>query len=122
MVLLFLNSLGTLEVVVILFAVLILFGSKGIPDVVRNLGRGMNEIRNASNEIKKDIQKAGLEMRKDLKLDDTVNDIKKSLEEPKNTLSIDSKSEETDSSTDSNLVDNENDEQDPETDQKDLSA
>ena len=115
MTLLFLNSLGTLEVVVILFAILMLFGSKGIPDVVKNLGRGMNEIRNASNEIKRDIQKAGLEMRKDLKLDDTVNQLKKDLEEPKNTISMDSDNK--------NLSDNaSSDESNDDTDQKEKSA
>ena len=77
MTLLFLNSLGTGEVVVILIVVLILFGSKGIPDIARNLGKGMREIRNASNEIKKDIQKSALEMRKDLKVEDPLNDITK---------------------------------------------
>ncbi|UKN02755.1 twin-arginine translocase TatA/TatE family subunit [Paracrocinitomix mangrovi] len=75
MMLLFLNSLGTWEVFFILLVALMLFGSKGIPDVVKNLGRGMNEIRNASNEIKKDIQKSALEMRKDLELDKHLQDI-----------------------------------------------
>jgi sec-independent protein translocase protein TatA len=77
MTLLFLNSLGTLEVVTILFAILILFGAKGIPDIARNLGKGMREIRNASNEIKRDIQKSALEMRKDLKVEDPLEDITK---------------------------------------------
>lgn len=77
MTLLFLNSLGTGEVMLILVVVLLLFGSKGIPDVVKNLGRGMNQIKNASNEIKRDLQKSALEMRKDLKLDDTFEDISK---------------------------------------------
>ena len=90
MTLLFLNSLGTGEVILIMFVVLILFGSKGIPGVVKNLGKGLMEIRNASNEIKKDIQKAGLEMRKDLQIDETVNQIKKDLEAPKDTFSIES--------------------------------
>ncbi|MCB9223322.1 MAG: twin-arginine translocase TatA/TatE family subunit [Crocinitomicaceae bacterium] len=77
MTLLFLNSLGTGEVLLILFVVLILFGSKGIPDFAKNLGKGMKEIRNASNEIKRDIQKSALEMRKDLNMPDTMQDITK---------------------------------------------
>lgn len=43
-----------------------LFGSKGLPDIVKNLGKGMREIRAASDEIKKDIQNSALEMRRDL--------------------------------------------------------
>lgn len=76
MVILFLNSLGTGEVVLILFAVLILFGSKGIPDFAKNLGKGMREIRNASNEIKRDIQNSALEMRKDLKMDEYTKELR----------------------------------------------
>lgn len=77
MTLLFLNSLGTGEVLLILFVVLILFGSKGIPGIARNLGKGMREIKNASNEIKRDIQNSALEMRKDLKIDRQLEDLTK---------------------------------------------
>lgn len=108
-----------MEVVVILFAILILFGSKGIPDVVKNLGRGMNEIRNASNEIKKDIQKAGLEMRKDLMIDNTVEQIKKDLEEPKNTMSIDSPPKASTDISDDSQTDTNNE---SDTEQKEKSA
>jgi TatA/E family protein of Tat protein translocase len=73
MTLLFLNSLGTGEVILIMFVVLMLFGSKGIPDVVKNLGKGMKEIRNASNEIKRDIQSSALDMKKDLKMEDVLD-------------------------------------------------
>ena len=82
MTLLFLNSLGTGEVILIMFVVLMLFGSKGIPDVVKNLGKGMKEIRNASNEIKRDIQNSALDMKKDLKMENVFEDIT-SIEEPK---------------------------------------
>lgn len=74
---LFLNSLGTGEVVLILLVVLILFGSKGIPDIAKNLGRGMREIRSASNEIKRDIQNSAMEMRKDLKTQNPLEDLPK---------------------------------------------
>ncbi len=66
--------MGTWEVVFILLAVLMLFGSKSIPGLARNLGKGMKEIRNASNEIKRDIQNSALEMRKDLDLDEVSKD------------------------------------------------
>lgn len=78
MTLLFLNSLGTGEVVLIMFVVLILFGSKGIPDIAKNLGKGMREIRTASNEIKRDIQNSAVEMKKDLNLENPLKDIEKS--------------------------------------------
>ena len=73
--LLFLNSIGTMEMVIILFAILMLFGSKGLPGFARNIGKGMREIRDASNEIKRDIQDSAIEMRKDLKPEDLVENL-----------------------------------------------
>jgi sec-independent protein translocase protein TatA len=53
-----------------------LFGSKGIPDFAKNIGKGMREIKTASNEIKRDIQNSALEMRKDLNLQNPLDEIK----------------------------------------------
>jgi TatA/E family protein of Tat protein translocase len=64
--LLFLNDVGTGEFVLILFVILMLFGSKGLPEFARNLGRGMRQIRDASNEIQRDIQNSATEMRRDM--------------------------------------------------------
>ena len=75
MTLLFLNSLGTWEVALILLVVLILFGSKGIPDIAKNLGKGMREIRTASTEIKRDIQSSAMEMKKDLGQQDITKEL-----------------------------------------------
>jgi TatA/E family protein of Tat protein translocase len=92
MTLLFLNSLGTWEVILILAVVLMLFGSKSIPGLARNLGKGMKEIRNASNEIKRDIQSSALEMRKDLNIEDPLADVEGldiDLEKPKSIEELD---------------------------------
>lgn len=78
MTLLFLNSLGTGEVVLILLVVLMLFGSKGLPEFAKNIGKGMREIKTASNEIKRDIQNSALEMRKDLNMENPLKEIEKS--------------------------------------------
>lgn len=53
--LLFLN-LGAGEIFVIMLVVLLFFGSKGIPQVARGLGRGMREFRDAMNGIEREIQ------------------------------------------------------------------
>lgn len=66
MTLLFLNSIGTGEFILIILVILMLFGSKGLPEFARNLGRGMREIKDASNEIRRDIQNSAVEMRRDL--------------------------------------------------------
>ena len=121
MTLLFLNSLGTGEVVLIMFVVLMLFGSKGIPDFARNLGKGMKEIRNASNEIKRDIQKSALEMRKDLNIDNPLDDITK-LDNPTKTKSFNNKpATNTDSKDDDGKEDGKDNVKDK-PDQKDKSA
>jgi sec-independent protein translocase protein TatA len=56
MVLLFLDISGG-EVVVILLLILMFFGSKGIPDIARTLGRTMRQLRDASNQVQREIQK-----------------------------------------------------------------
>ncbi|MBK9191889.1 MAG: twin-arginine translocase TatA/TatE family subunit [Crocinitomicaceae bacterium] len=79
MTLLFLNSVGTGEFILIILVVLMLFGSKGVPDIVKNLGKGMREIKAASDEIKRDIQNSAIEMRRDLNVP-SVEDLNKSDE------------------------------------------
>jgi TatA/E family protein of Tat protein translocase len=74
--LLFLNSIGTGEFILIILVVLMLFGSKGLPDIVKNLGKGMREIKAASDEIKQDIQNSALEMRRDLNVP-TIDELSK---------------------------------------------
>ena len=59
-------GIGGGELFFILLVVLMLFGSDKIPDIARALGKGMAQLKNATNEIKSEIQKgtqeAGLDM------------------------------------------------------------
>jgi sec-independent protein translocase protein TatA len=48
---------GIGELLLILIVVLMLFGSKEIPDIARFMGKTMAQLRNATNEIKSEIQK-----------------------------------------------------------------
>lgn len=59
-VLLFLGGLGMPEILLILLIVILLFGAKKIPELARGLGRGIREFKDASKEIKSEIDK-GLE-------------------------------------------------------------
>jgi sec-independent protein translocase protein TatA len=45
------------EFIVVLLFVLLFFGSKGIPDFARGLGRTMRQVRDASNEVQREIQR-----------------------------------------------------------------
>ena len=48
--------IGSSEIIVILFFVLIFFGSKKIPSLARSLGKTIREVKDASNEISKEIR------------------------------------------------------------------
>lgn len=54
MTLLFFN-MGGGEILVILLFVLLLFGSKRIPDIARNLGRGIRQFKDAAEDVQRDI-------------------------------------------------------------------
>jgi sec-independent protein translocase protein TatA len=43
------------EIVLIFVAALLLFGSKGLPDVARGLGKGLKELQKATDDIKREI-------------------------------------------------------------------
>lgn len=54
--LLFLGNLGVGEWVLILLVVLLLFGGKKIPELMRGLGRGIREFNDAKSNVKKEIE------------------------------------------------------------------
>lgn len=45
------------EIIIVLLVVIIVFGPKKIPEIARGLGKGLNEFRKATDEIKKEITK-----------------------------------------------------------------
>jgi sec-independent protein translocase protein TatA len=72
--LLFLNFLGTGEFVLIAFVFLLLFGPDKIPGIARSVGQGIRKVKDASNDIKKEINESSQgvdtvtsEMKNDLK-------------------------------------------------------
>ncbi|CAL67679.1 Sec-independent protein translocase subunit TatA/TatB [Christiangramia forsetii] len=46
------------EIAFIMFILVMVFGADKIPDIARGLGKGMKSIKNASNDIKSEIQKS----------------------------------------------------------------
>ncbi len=51
-------GIGGGELFFIIVVAVMIFGSKGIPEVARFLGKTMAQLKNASNEIKHEIQKS----------------------------------------------------------------
>ena len=50
-------GIGGGELIFIMFIVLMLFGSDKIPEIARTVGKTMAQIKNATNDIKSEIQK-----------------------------------------------------------------
>ncbi len=46
------------EIVMILIAILILFGAKKLPELARGLGQGIKEFKKASRDVQSDLQRA----------------------------------------------------------------
>ncbi|MCS7020056.1 MAG: twin-arginine translocase TatA/TatE family subunit [Cytophagales bacterium] len=55
-ILLFLGNLGGPELLLILFVILLFFGAKKLPELARGLGRGIREFKDATREIKDEIE------------------------------------------------------------------
>ena len=55
---LLLDGISTGELFFVFLIILIFFGSKSIPKMARTFGRGIRQIRDASQEIQDDIKKA----------------------------------------------------------------
>ena len=52
----FLSGIGTGEIMLILFIVVLLFGAKKIPELARGMGRGIREFKDATKEIQSEIE------------------------------------------------------------------
>ena len=54
--LLFIGNLGTGEIIVIALVVLLLFGGKKIPELMKGLGKGVKSFKDGLNEDEKQIE------------------------------------------------------------------
>ena len=46
------------EILVIFLIILLLFGADKIPDIAKGLGKGIRQVKDATQEIKSEIQKS----------------------------------------------------------------
>jgi sec-independent protein translocase protein TatA len=49
-------SLGWNEILLILLVVLLLFGGRKIPELMRGMGKGIREFQDAKNNVRKEIE------------------------------------------------------------------
>ena len=83
------------EILFILFIVVMVFGADKIPTIAKGLGKGMRQLRDATDDIKREIQKSAekqgidTDFANDIK--EGVNQIKKNVEDVTGTISRGSK-------------------------------
>ncbi|MEH6407304.1 MAG: twin-arginine translocase TatA/TatE family subunit [Leeuwenhoekiella sp.] len=68
------------EIAFVVFIVIMVFGADKVPDIARELGKGMRTIRNATNEIKSEITKSAEDRGINT---DIVKDVKKEIDRAK---------------------------------------
>jgi sec-independent protein translocase protein TatA len=52
------GNFGWTEILLIAFVVLLLFGGKKIPELMRGLGRGVREFNDAKDNVKREIEES----------------------------------------------------------------
>jgi sec-independent protein translocase protein TatA len=55
------GNLGATEIILIAFVVLLLFGGKKIPELMRGLGRGVREFKDAKDNVRKELEESIVE-------------------------------------------------------------
>jgi len=58
-----LGVIGTNEIIIILVIVLLLFGGRKIPELMRGLGKGVREFNDAKSNVKKEIEESANEIK-----------------------------------------------------------
>ena len=64
------GAIGHWELIMIMFAVLLLFGSKRLPELARGIGKGLQEFKKAADDVKNELNIDGL--KDDFKIDDEL--------------------------------------------------
>ena len=63
--LLFLGNIGTSEVIILALVILLLFGGKKIPELMRGLGKGVKSFKQGMNEVEKEIESIDTDTKKE---------------------------------------------------------
>ena len=66
--------IGGTEIFFVILLVVMLFGSKKIPEIAKGLGKMMREVKDASNEIKREIKDSSKEIK------DSTKEIKDNID------------------------------------------
>jgi sec-independent protein translocase protein TatA len=69
--------IGAPEIMIILLIVVMVFGADKIPEIARGLGKGIRQVKDATNDIKRDIAESAKSQGLDT---DFTKDIKKDID------------------------------------------
>ncbi len=58
-----LGVLGTNEIIIILIIVLLMFGGRKIPELMKGLGKGVREFNDAKTNVKKEIEESANDLK-----------------------------------------------------------
>ena len=75
--------ISTPELLFVLFVAVMLFATNKIPEIARTLGKGMRQLRDATSEIKEEINKSVEKSGIDTSL---IDDVKQEIEKAKEGL------------------------------------
>lgn len=78
---------GSGEILLIVLAAFIIFGPSKIPEIARNLGKFINDIKRASEDIKTEINKEADRIERDKKLSEYKSKIESDLKPDKESTS-----------------------------------
>ncbi len=56
---LFLQNIGAGEIILLALVILLLFGGKKIPELMKGLGKGVKSFKDGLNEVDKEVDEAG---------------------------------------------------------------
>lgn len=62
-----LGMIGTNEIIIILVIVLLLFGGRKIPELMRGLGKGVREFNDAKTNVKREIEESSNDIKNSVK-------------------------------------------------------
>ena len=79
-------GIGGGELIVIILIALMLFGSDKIPDIARSMGKGLAQLKSATNEIKSEIKKGAESQGIDTSMKDLTATFTNEVEKVKSNL------------------------------------
>jgi sec-independent protein translocase protein TatA len=69
------------ELIFVFFVILLVFGADKVPDIARTLGKGMRQVRNATQDIKSEIEKSAEKQGLDTKqIEQDLKEVKDEVE------------------------------------------